>query len=53
MVEYGRISMEYGWWNDLKDFIGFEKKLWLEKGCDWKKVVTGKKSTSRACAYVS
>ena len=43
MVEYGRISMEYGWWNDLKDFIGFEKKLWLEKGCDGKKVVTGKR----------
>ena len=29
--------MEYGWWNNIKDFIGFEK------GCDRKKAVTGKK----------
>ena len=30
MVEYGKTSMEYGWWNDIKDFIGFEKILWQE-----------------------
>ena len=33
MVEYGKL-MEYGWWKNSKDFIGFRKRLVTGKKVD-------------------